>query len=936
MRPFVHVLLSYKNVLIVILILNNTIFHSVSSIISDVGSNLDPNDSPILMEGIVVDHYGNDKVIRGKVEDVAKQTISSISHPLAGNESVVVKLEEIAIFQPNSVGWILEDELNNFTLSEDIQANTYVSNPRIQSISTGQFDNDAQEEIIIANPFGRVVIYDDYKQNYTEKARYQFNTPSATGDASLVWKECAIVAGNFDGNGTDDFAVAFTEYDWDDAYDLGFDPDNFDSQIDFYIFDPVDSIERFHWYFFIDDAAEIADEGFGSGPWRSDHINHPLLRRGELDGDGRDEIVLTTSGPAVYRGWIYEYDVTNKNFTQSYGWNSDSDLYYPVNYDIMNSIFDRQFYDFYREEWMNANENVMALGDVDGDRREEILYLVQKTQPTYDNWNFESSILILDDKINMYREIVCIDVKSVSGKSLVGSTMNSGDLDGDGFDEIAVFCLYPENTFGLIFDDIRSNFAINKTWEPEELSSIIGEELSLGDLDADGMDEIILSTGDNIPDYIEREYIYRGFLPGYYVYTYTVVGSGTHILDDAKNNYTLIHSNHNQKGLVVTGDFDADGIKLKYTGKHWSTKAPPKIIMVIAAPPTYRAISHNYAGSYTAFGAETSKGAVEGNSLSVSEGSYWSIGAEIDISVFDIFAFEASFSFSHSINREFGRTNTKTHTETIMTGYTVGTSDDAVIYQITTFDNYEYEIVSHPINPSLIGEHMTIDIPQTSVPWKVSRSYFNYKVSKAPDIGKETFPHTVGKPWTYPNISEIEKVVPIRWTTAQMQTVGQGDGVQSTRIEIENETGSQMSRSYTTGSSFDVKGTALFITAGGGWSSSKTDSSFTEVIIGEKMVYEGAIGDIKNNKTWEELKFSFGLIVYNFKHPDGVTFQVIYYYVENASVHEDFIQDLVDAIEDVTNFFAWNPELSIAIGGTVTVIAGALLLRRIRRTGRGK
>ncbi len=51
------------------------------------------------------------------------------------------------------------------------------------------------------------------------------------------------------------------------------------------------------------------------------------------------------------------------------------------------------------------------------------------------------------------------------------------------------------------------------------------------------------------------------------------------------------------------------------------------------------------------------------------------------------------------------------------------------------------------------------------------------------------------------------------------------------------------------------------------------------------MVYEGAIGDIKNNETWEELKFSFGLIVYNFKHPDGVTFQVIYYYVENASVH---------------------------------------------------
>ncbi|MHA2156620.1 MAG: hypothetical protein ACXABU_14855 [Candidatus Hodarchaeales archaeon] len=924
MNFFVRGFYNSEKVFLVILVLNITNFCPVSCVIPVLGSNLVMNDSPCLMEGLVIDYYGNDKIIRGKVEDVVKQKVNSISHPLGGNQSVVVKLEEIAIIQSNSAGWILEDKLHNFTLSEDIPGNAHVSNPGIDSISTGQFDSDAEEEIIIANPYGNVVIYDDYKQNYTEKARYTFTTPSATGDASLVWKECAIVAGNFDGNGTDEFAVAFTEYDWDDAYDLGYDPDNFDSQIDFYIFDPVENKERFHWYFYIDDAAEIADEGFGSGPWRSDHINHPLLKAGELDGDGREEIVLTTTGPAVYRGWVYEYDVRNNNFSQSYGWNSDLDSYYPVNY-----ILDRHSSLY---SYRDSNENIIALGDVDGDRRDEIIYLVRKSNNRIAD--YEASILILDDKINMYRELACLDIKSISGKSLIGGAMNSGDLDGDGFDEIAVFCLYPENTFGLIFDDIRSHFTINKTWEPEELSSIVGKELVLGDVDADGMDEIILSTGDNTPDYIETTW--EGGYPSIPTYIFTVVGSGTHILDDAKHTYTLLYSDFNRKGFVSTGDFDADGVKLKYTGNHWSTKAPPKVIMVIAAPPTYRGISHNYAGSYTAFGTETSKGSVEGNSLSVSEGSYWSIGAELDITVLEIFSLEASFSFSKSITHEFGRTNTKTHTETIMTGYVVGTSDDAVIYQTTTFDNYEYEIVSHPINPASIGEHMTIDVPQMSIPWKVSRSYFNYKFSKAPKIGKETFSHTVGKPWTYPNISEIETIVPIRWTATQMQTVGQGDGVQSTKIEIENETGSQMSRAYTTGTSFDFEGTALFITAGGGWNSAKTDSSFTEVLIGEKMVYEGAIGDIKNNKTWEKLKFSFGLIVYNLEHSDGVTYQVINYYVENASVHEDLIQDLFVVIEDISNFFAWNPELSIAIGGTLTLSATALLLRKRRRGRAGR
>jgi hypothetical protein len=879
------------------------------------GNNLEGNDSPNLLDGIVIDHYRNNKVIRGKLKDVIKKEVNSISHPLAGDESVVLKLEELAIFQPDSTGWILEDKLLNFSLSEDIPANAHVSSPGIQSISTGQFDNDTEEEIVIASPNGRVVIYDDRKQNFTEKARYQFNTPFCSGDCSLEIKECAIIAGNFDGNGTDEFAVAFTEYDWDDIWELDPDPDNFDSQIMFYVFKPENNSQLFYEYFVpVDDAAEVADGG------RSDHISLPKLKAGELDGDGRDEIVLTTTGPAVYRGWIYEYDVSTNQFSQSYSWNSDLDPYFPVNF----------YLDRHRNEghWVDSAENNIALGDVDGDQREEIIYSVRKNGGT----DYESSILILDDKINMYREIGFIDVKSITSKSLVGGVLNSGDIDGDGYDEIAVFCLYPGNTFGLIFDDIRSSFAINKTWEPEELVNIVGKEMTLGDVDADGMDEIILSTGDNVPDIIE--YKYEGGWPPLPTPVYTVTGSGTHILDDAKHTYSLLYSNLDQKGFVTTGDFDADGVKLKYTGKHWSTKAPPKIIMVIAAPPTYRGISHNYAGSYTAFGAETSKGSVEGNSLSVSEGTHWSIGAEIDISVFEVFSLEASFSFSKTITQEFSRTNTKTHTETVVTGYTVGTSDDAVIYQLTTFDNYEYEIVSHPINPDLIGEHMTIDVPQASVPWKVSRSYFNYKFSTAPNIGSETFSHKVGKPWTYPNISEIETVAPIRWITSQMQTVGQGDGVQATKIEIEEETGSQMSRSYTTETSFDFQGTAFFVTAGGGWHSAKTDSSFTEVIIGEKMVYEGAIGDINNNETWEKLKFSFGLIVYNLERSDGVTYQVINYYVENASVHEDPIQDLFDAIENVTNFFAWNPELSIAIGGIVLLSSAAILLRR--RVGRGK
>ena len=81
-------------------------------------------------------------------------------------------------------------------------------------------------------------------------------------------------------------------------------------------------------------------------------------------------------------------------------------------------------------------------------------------------------------------------------------------------------------------------------------------------------------------------------------------------------------------------------------GEQWETEAPPKVIMVIAAPPTYDGISHNYPSSYTSFGQEADSSVTTGNSISISEGTHWSFGADIGVSFFDIVSFEASIKVS--------------------------------------------------------------------------------------------------------------------------------------------------------------------------------------------------------------------------------------------------------------------------------------------------
>ncbi len=674
-------------------------------------------DVPIRLEGTVIDYYGKTPILRDESDDLTLKT-SAESLPLEDN-TILLKLEELAIIKSDGDGWALGNGLNNFTFDSILNSDGISD---IQSIATGQFDSDSNEEFIIAEPTGKVVIFDDADNNYEVLFQYTFTSPWCGGDCSLQVKEVSVVAGNFDGVGTDEFALMLTEYDWDNIPWYDPDPDNFDSNIMLYIFEMTNnSIVYSDHLVPAFDAAEINDGG------RSDHITAPEIRSGDVDGDGKDEIVMTTSGPAVYRGWVIEYDSTNDNYDTTQILNSDWDIYFPVSHGI-----DRHY------AGHNPVENNIALGDVDGDGRDEIIYMVYTSAGATDS----GAILILDDKINNYRQLRLINVAESSNYSLTGGLLESGDIDGDGIDEILVFSLYPGNTFGLVFDDFTTEFKIMKEWLPTDISSIVGNELTLADVDVDGIDEIIFSTGNGVPKLFSLELV--GFS---LVSTLSVIGDKTTVLDDYKQDFNLMYSNSTAKGFITGGEFNGDGIKVNYTGEQWETEASPKVIMVIAAPPTYDDISHNYASSYTAFGQEADSSVTTGNSISIMEGTHWSVGAEIDVSVFGFLSLEASVEFGKTITEEMSRTNSKTTTETVVTGYIVGAADDGVLYQITKFDNYKYEIISHPTNDSLIGEFITIDVPQESIPYKVSLPYFNSRVKSADyDIGEETFNHTAGKP----------------------------------------------------------------------------------------------------------------------------------------------------------------------------------------------
>ena len=100
-------------------------------------------------------------------------------------------------------------------------------------------------------------------------------------------------------------------------------------------------------------------------------------------------------------------------------------------------------------------------------------------------------------------------------------------------------------------------------------------------------------------------------------------------------------------------------------------------------------------------------------------------------------------------------------------------TDGSIVYMLTNYTSYKYTIIECEVSPELIGLNMTLDIPEPPMLYKTETSYYNAHFY--PKIGKETFNHTIGQPWTYPNSTETIMQVPNQWRTVN-RMVGQGSG----------------------------------------------------------------------------------------------------------------------------------------------------------------
>ncbi|NHK32578.1 MAG: VCBS repeat-containing protein [Asgard group archaeon] len=813
-------------------------------------------EESIILDGTITDYYANGEAVnRGSSTNPLPAEISTNSQPLTKNDSLLIKLEEIAAL-PNEPdqGWVYDDVGANFSAVNDLfsehQLYDNLWGDRIpiryleshlgfggltSDIATGDVDGDGLDEVIVATDDDYLEIYDDAKNNYSNRSILFENLPEPAyedyGYDPSSWKIDflkTIAVGDVDGDGIDEIAIARSfisgEIRWQEVppYLLLSDAS---ITIYFWVFDAVE-------WDFIGSGIEVITAKFSIDSVLS---MEPEVALGDVDGDGLDEIIIGY----CFGGYlsakvsdIHIFDDFNHGFARIWDDILKFDCQYPKN------------------EFSGILQEIdIICGDFDGDKKDEIAFAATP----YDGYRCEADLLIIDDSVmgivGQYGEVAEL---KIGGSDIIWNEWQQrlaiacGDIDGDGKDEIGVtrsFMTDRQTRELKIYEFSQGNYALRNSFNSSDWG-FIDCIFTMGDVDCDGLAELAFSGR-----------------------------HGNYVVDDANAGFThIMNKSAGFLGLLACGDFDGDGMRLNYTGETWRNTAPPGVIVALACPPVYTGIVINDGWSWTAFGKAASSSTTNTTEVGTAVSSTISFSQTFDYLFFEL----CSFSWSRTIGREFILTNTKIKTAVQEISYSSGCWIDSVIYHLTDYQSYKYEITHHPFNTTLIGQFITLNIPYTPSILKTTSDYFDRHYDQT--VRLETFNHIIGQPWTYPARNETSSIASEYLTSGGPISVGQGTGNNVVTIKIEEFCEYGITETHFT----DYSAGAAYFGLGGSYSEGISNSKCYEISMGKSCIYEGSVGDIRNEERFEELQYSFGIFIYYVTHSDGFTYQVINYYVEGA------------------------------------------------------
>jgi hypothetical protein len=205
------------------------------------------------------------------------------------------------------------------------------------------------------------------------------------------------------------------------------------------------------------------------------------MASGDLDGDGKDEILVAYQGPSTQAGYTAELALkVIKKTDASYSVIADKTVKRYVNFDITD--------EYPRRYWYMNNFNAVC-GDVDGNGQSETLVA------------FNGSLFLIGDSEKGYEVLNSIDYTKSGDTRYRLLKISAGDLDSNGTDEFVVVenMIKSNEFYGTAVYHIYAGATLEELASGTLAVSVPGEttyvlhssNCAVGDLDADGLNEIM-------------------------------------------------------------------------------------------------------------------------------------------------------------------------------------------------------------------------------------------------------------------------------------------------------------------------------------------------------------------------------------------------------------------------------------------------------------
>lgn len=450
----------------------------------------------------------------------------------------------------------------------------------------------------------------------------------------------------------------------------------------------------------------------------------------------------------------------------------------------------------------------LALGDIDGDGRDEIVFggltEFHEACATYD-----LLYVALDDALGP--EPLAVLGSKVRTVSMGGACNASkvkrlrfihvelGDLDGDGVDEIV--------GGPMVFDDWRT------PWR--ELGFIPADQmyghgvqdaaaeitrancaLALVDMDGDGLSEVV--------QYMPRaEAVIRYTLPD-------TLGQALKPRTWFGVDFSRTDNGTRFRPSLVALNVDNDSLIARAVPQtRLYTMTRPIIVAALAGAPCYADLSQNLDACGTSFGTGSSTGYSREDTVTVSAGV--TVGLKIIGGAVTQSEVAAKLSATEAAGRVVGFEYELEKSVVFATG----PLEDAVVFTVIPYDSFTYVIVEHP-DPTMVGVEAEVSLPRAPITMLVERSYFNsVQIPGSPLVDETIFPHAVGDPTTYRSVAERDAWLGLLGVQALSNGpvyVGQGSG--ATQVSIDVSTTDSEGSVHAVSYEFDLEATLATILLG--------------------------------------------------------------------------------------------------------------------------